>query len=476
VPVTVDARDVQGLVSRGYGGLGSARILLLSLGPPDAGRAWLRDLAARVTPADRSKPPSAVNVAFTSSGLRALGARTAALDGFSTEFREGITQEHRTRILGDVGPSAPETWDWGGPGGPAVDAALLVYAPDAGALSALAGQELAAATSHGLTAVRRLDATPLGDPNREHFGFADGISQPTIAGLHPAGLPANTVKAGEFVLGYPNEYGYRTPRPVLPASADPDRVLFRDPDTGGPDLGMNGTYLVLRQIAQDVRGFWTYLDRITRGPGGAPDTDARVALAARWVGRWPGGAPLVVSPERDDPAMAARNDFGYHQADPDGLRCPLGAHIRRAHPRDSLDPEPGTERSIAVDRRHRIVRRGRSYGPQATPEELFAAPAGADEQERGLHFISVNANISRQFEFLQQTWLNNPKFAGLYDDADVIVGRAADGGASFTVQGRPVRRRLVDVPRFTAVRGGAYLFMPGLAALRYLARDGGAGA
>src|SRR5207237_396510 len=107
----------------------------------------------------------------------------------------------------------------------------------------------------------------------------------------------------------------------------------------------------------DVEGFWAFLDEATRRADGTSDRQAAVKLAAKMVGRWPGGAPLVLSPDVDDPALAGANDFAYHDADPHGLRCPLGSHVRRANPRDSLQPKPGTDASIAVNKRHRLIRR-----------------------------------------------------------------------------------------------------------------------
>ena len=128
------------------------------------------------------------------------------------------------------------------------------------------------------------------------------------------------------------------------------------------------------------------------------------------VGRWPSGAPLALAPDADDPSLADANDFAYHEDDPRGVRCPVGSHIRRSNPRDSLDPRPGSSRSFEINRRHRIVRRGREYGPPLPLEEALTAD---DSAERGLHFICLNANIARQFEFVNHTWLNNPKFGEL---------------------------------------------------------------
>jgi deferrochelatase/peroxidase EfeB len=186
------------------------------------------------------------------------------------------------------------------------------------------------------------------------------------------------------------------------------------------------------------------------------------------VGRWPDGAPLAVSPVVDDPALSDANDFGYHALDEHGLNCPAGAHVRRANPRDSLDPDPGTVRSYELNKRHRLLRRGRAYGP---PVSLEAALGERDEAERGIHFACLAGNLSRQFEFVQHTWVNNPKFAGGYDEVDPIAGVRGPAGASFRIPATPVRERLTGLPSFVTVRGGGYFFMPGIRALAYLGRE-----
>ena len=284
--------------------------------------------------------------------------------------------------------------------------------------------------------------------------------------------------AGEFVLGYPNAYGQLTSRPLLPAAGDPRRLLPRDPaGSGAADLGRNGCYLVMRQLEQDVDGFWRYAGQATRRPDGSDDPGARTALAAKMVGRWPSGAPLVKAPDRDDPRLGDDNDFGYYRTDPLGLACPLGAHVRRMNPRDSLDPQPGTEASLAVNDGHRLLRRGRGYGPgdgtpaaagNGGPAERLARADEAPRRGTGLHFICLVASLIRQFEFVQHTWLNNPTFHGLYDDTDPLIGTRHPRGATFTVPARPVRRRYRDLPQFVRTRGGAYFFLPGVSALRYL--------
>jgi Dyp-type peroxidase family len=303
----------------------------------------------------------------------------------------------------------------------------------------------------------------------EPFGFRDGISQPVLEGLSKAAGAAETIRFGEFVLGYPNEYGLLTDRPLVERSADPRALLPTDPGgSGRADLGMNGTYLVLRQLEQDVPGFWRFVDRAARDGASSADPARRAWLAAKLVGRWPGGAPLVLAPDADDPALATANDFTYYAPDVRGARCPIGAHIRRANPRDSLDPKPGSADSLAINHRHRLLRRGRAYGTPITVEEALAGGAAA-AAPRGLHFACLNASIARQFEFVQSTWVANPKFAGLYDDADPLLGGAGPYGRTFTAPTDGVRRRLTGLPQFVSVRGGAYLFMPGIAAVRWLA-------
>jgi Dyp-type peroxidase family len=450
--------DIQGLLASGYGHLREARFLLLAIDDPPRAAAWLGRLAGELTTASGKSRGSAVNVALAASGLAKLGL-APALGGFSDRFLDGMTALHRSRALGDVDDDAPENWAWGGPNTPPVDLLLLLYAEDKGSLAA--EQRRLTGADTGLEVIHSLDTQW---SEREHFGFRDGIAQPFVEGLRE-GRPDDTIRAGEFVLGYRNEHGQVTGRPLVGRAADPEGVLPTDPVSGDADLGRNGSYLVLRTLRQDVRAFWGYVDEATSGADGRSDPDARLRLAAQIVGRWPDGAPLVLAPDRPGEAPHPTNDFRYHDLDPDGLRCPLGAHIRRAHPRDMLDPNPGSERSIAIDKRHRLLRRGRGYGAPIAPN---AAPNGGsgDDGQRGLHFMCLCANIARQFEFVQHTWLNNPKFNGLYHDADPLVGRA---GRSLTLQAQPVNRRMTNLPSFISVEGGSYFFLPGVRAVRYLA-------
>jgi len=483
VAVNLDLDDIQGLIARGYRTLPHARFTIFAAHDAAAGHALLSWLRPRVTPAGRFAGHSALHLAYTAAGLRRLGLAESVIAGFSPQFIEGMTGPNRSRFLGDVGESDPHYWAWGGPQDPPVDGLILLYANSPEVLDAQQAELAGRLDGLAIRQITVLDTRKLG--NNEPFGFHDGISQPIIQGLPRAsgaaraGTPGGrVVPAGEFLLGYPNAYGQLTSRPLVPAADDPRRLLPRDPaGSGAADLGRNGCYLVMRQLEQDVDGFWRYAAQATRRPDGSDDPGARTALAAKMVGRWPSGAPLVETPDRDDVRLGDHNDFGYYRADPLGLACPVGAHIRRVNPRDSLDPQPGTEASLAVNDGHRLLRRGRSYGPgdgapaaagNGNHAERTARADLAPQHGTGLHFICLAASLIRQFEFVQHTWLNNPTFHGLYDDTDPLVGSRDPRGATFTVPARPVRRRYRDLPQFVRTRGGAYFFLPGVSALRYL--------
>ncbi len=248
------------------------------------------------------------------------------------------------------------------------------------------------------------------------------------------------------------------------------------------DLGRNGSYLVFRQLSQDVKRFWEYVNEQAQALGRG-DRETRDWIAAKMVGRWRNGVPLVLSPDHDRLALEGKidlNQFGYVGGDRPGgndalgLKCPLGSHVRRANPRDSVFPR--TSGLLTDSNKHRILRRGRSYGiPLAAsldPDEILAAEDTGEE--RGLHFICFNSDLGRQFEFVQHTWVNNPKFAGLAAELDPLVGdhgpRHRTSKGVFSIPANPVRKQLTGIQRFVAVRGGAYFFLPGIRALRFLAR------
>lgn len=460
----IDVADVQALVLRGHGALPACAYQLLTIDDGPRAQRFLASLVGEVASGLPGARDDALQVAFTHAGLRALGLADEALAGFSRQFIEGIVgpkdpseeASHRSRFLGDLGDSAPECWAWGGPRTPPVHLVLMQFACDEARLARRLDERRRSFA--GVTEIATLATSPLS--STEHFGFADGISQPAIDGYHQTESTLHRVKAGEFLLGYPNEYGQLTERPLIGQKHDLRGTLPLDV-AGSPkrDLGRNGTYLVFRQLRQDVPAFRAALDRLTRRPDGTPDAAAQARLSAKMVGRWPSGASLVDTPDADLAGFAGQNEFRYHLADPGGVRCPIGAHVRRANPRDALLPKPGTESSLAVNRRHRLIRRGRNYGPPL-------AEGATDALDRGIMFIGVNANLSRQFEFIQHSWIGDPRFTGMQGEVDPIMGTGSSN--EFSIPMDPVRRRCTDLPRFVTVSGGAYLFLPGLSALRFL--------
>jgi Dyp-type peroxidase family len=473
----LERSDLQGLVMSAYAHLPCAAYMLLRVSEPRGARTWLRALAAEITTGDGKDEHSSLNVAMTFDGLQALGLDQRALTTFPIAFQEGMASEKRSRVLGDTRDSAPSAWRWGNASTP-VHILLMVFARDETVLSMLLDkQKRGVRASNAVTEVMTLSAGRQPDTH-EHFGFGDGIGQPVIAGsgrkerqLRRTGH-ATEVQPGEFILGYTNEYGVPAETPLVDATRDPQRML-RDVDlpsdllfarqgssSGWRDLGRNGSYLVFRQLSQDVPAFWNYVDAATRREDGTSDPAARERLAAKMVGRWPSGAPLVKSPDRDDPTLRTENNFGYAETDKHGFACPIGAHIRRCNPRDSIGDDPQKARAAA--NRHRLLRRGRAYGDRIVNKLVD------DGQERGLHFICLNADIERQFEFVQQTWINNPVFGGLNDEVDPLMGDQ-DARGIHTIPEDPLRSRLHGLPRFVHVKGGAYFFLPGMTALRYLA-------
>ena len=499
----VDRDDIQGLLRSGYGHHTEACFLLLRIKDREAARTWLR--AAPVTSAAASERPSGtgasaaveslpetvLQVALSSEGLRALDLADDIIEGFAAEFVSGMGSDaNQTRRLGDMGASAPEWWRWG-TGSRVPHVLVLLYALP-GHLDAwrhviehqcMAGFDILA----WLETANSIDFEP--------FGFRDGISQPKLDWdrRRPACdedqlAYANLSCLGEFVLGYPNEYGGYTDRPLLDAGGDAQAALPRAEDAPDKkDLGRNGSYLVLRQLQQDVQGFWKFLDSATDG-----DSDRRERLAAAMVGRSLQGVPLAEAAiESNRDAATSKPDlnaFNY-QSDPHGLRCPLGAHIRRANPRNGdlpagthgvvsrlirtlgFDAEALQQDLVASTRFHRLLRRGRKYGAPSLAESL-AGPPGA---EAGIHFICLGANLARQFEFVQNAWMMGTKFDGLTAESDPLLGPrlpAPDGTRtdrySIPQPGGP-DRCVAGLPQFVTVVGGAYFFLPGIRALRYLA-------
>jgi deferrochelatase/peroxidase EfeB len=492
-PHEIDYADVQGLVRFGHGKLSEATYALLRVKQPEAARAWLR--SAPVTSATPTSPPptTATQVAFTAAGLEALGVPAAVRAGFSPEFLSGITEESRSRRLGDVGANAPSLWEWGGPA--ATPHVLVAFFSAPGGLAAFVQAHTGEAWKDGFEAQRWLETSQL--DGIEPFGFADGISQPDLDWVQTRDLKAarnayaNAVALGEFLLGYRNEYDKYTDRPLLEVDARSAGLLPAVDAPDKKDLGRNGTYLVIRQLRQDVGTFWRFLNRQAGGDRARADE-----LAAAFVGRTKAGVPLAAMRPAAGPGAPSKpealrlNEFSFDD-DPAGVRCPIGAHVRRANPRntDYAGRPTGLARLIAdlgfgrkvfredltsAVRFHRILRRGREYGPGLSPQDAVALDP-PDARERGLHFICLNANIGRQFEFLQNAWMSSLKFAGLSWESDPLVGtREPVPGCpmsdAFTLPRESGPARVVTgLPRFVTVRGGAYFFLPSLRALRYVA-------
>lgn len=409
--------------------------ILLRVDEHRAGRALLQRLlphlasaAVRGTPGNQAS----LAVAFSFQGLKALGVPEASLASFPPEFQQGMAA--RAELLGDVGENAPAHWE--APlGSPDVHIALSALAPDASQLEkVLVDVRESLRDLSAVVPIWRQDVYAL--PNeREPFGFKDGIGQPAIEG---SGIPGSNpheapLKAGEFILGYPDETGDIAPVPQ-PAV-----------------LGHNGSYVVFRKLHTRVAAFRQYV----RQRASSPADEEK--LAAKFVGRWPSGAPLSLAPDQDDPALGAdaqRNNAFLYGDDPRGLKCPVGSHARRMHPRDAT--------IIGEVRLHRLIRRGTSYGP-LLPEGVLED----DGADRGIMFAFVGAHLTRQFEFVQTQWLNDGKFIGVPAEKDPLIGNN-DGSSQFTVPQQPVRRRLQGLPAFVVNRGGEYCFMPGLRALRWI--------
>ena len=417
----------------------AARYEFLSFNNAGAGRAWLSGVVDKVgtgrSVGGDSPDARWVTIAFTCAGLRALGISETELASFPKEFREGMAA--RTQILGIRGNSAPDRWV-GNLASPDLHAIVILFARDVAErdrcerehreyLATLAGVRV---LSHlNLEALPSLDGVA-----REHFGYRDRLSHPVIAGTGEQPTPGSgpPIKAGEFFLGYEDESGQTVPLPR-------PEVLSR-----------NGSFLAYLRMDQHVAAFREFLRQQADGP------DAQELLAAKLMGRWRSGAPLVLCPDKDDPALGGdlqrTNDFLYKDADPYGYRCPVGAHIRRMNPRDTGENM----------QRRKMIRRGGTYGPKL--------PEGAAEDgvERGIAAFIGCASLVRQFEFAMNVWINDPRFEELENELDPIIGNH-DGTFDMTIPKRPVRKKIKGLPAFTTIRGGAYFFLPGIKALRFLA-------
>jgi len=445
-----DFDDIQGLVYTGWNDHLHAGFVFARLGDDaPAARAWLDAIRRDGTPVARKRRSrhGRLQLALSATGLAALGVPADVIDGMPAEASAGMAS--RSRVLGD---SDPAGWQLGG-SGRRLDAVVMVYARDAETRDAEVAVHRHALLAAGATVYPDECAGPAHP--REHFGFADGLSQPFLPGLHTEPRRGEArIPVGEILLGYENAYGR------LPSSPVWDHI----------DLGHNGSFLVFRKLEQHVAVFWSWIAGHARrlaGGDAAAAAELTELIGAKLMGRWPSGASLVLTPDRDDPAYATPdrvNAFGYLQHDPDGLRCPVSSHVRRANPRDARGGS--AEASEEVVGRHRIVRRGRAYGPRLAQDDALA---GRDDgAERGLYFICLQSSIARGFEFIQQTWLANPGFLGLHNEPDPIVG-TSNGRCHITIPAEPFRLRLTSIPTVVTHRGGDYFLLPSLSALARIA-------
>ena len=435
--MTLELSDIQHFLVTRTPAL-AARYEFLRFPTVPSGRRWLAGILDKVGSAEAVGQGTLdarwVTVAFTWNGLQALGVDEPSLQTFPEEFREGMAA--RAPMLGLTGHNAPEHW-LGGVGGEGLHGIAILFARDRAERDRSRDQHAPLVRESGVEVLSSLDleAIPPYDYAHEHFGYRDRLSEPVVEGTGREPTPGSgqPLKAGEFFLGYTDETG------LTPALPQPE-VLSR-----------NGSYLAYLRMQEHVGAFRDFL----REHGGE-SREGQELMAAKVMGRWRSGAPLVLAPKADDPALGAdrqrNNDFNYGVMDPQGYACPVGAHVRRMNPRDTAE-------NMA---RRRVIRRGGTYGP-ALPEGT-----AEDGAERGIASFLGGASLVRQFEFSMNVWVNDPNFKDLGNERDPLCG-TQDGTFDFTIPNRPIRKRIKGLPSFVTFRGGAYFFAPGIRALRYLA-------
>jgi Dyp-type peroxidase family len=476
--VRVDPGNVQGNVLRSYGGeFNHARYVFLKFcqpGPPDdqakTGLAQALDQVSfgSRTARERRGKDSKVNLAFTHKGLEALGLLPAdMLAAFPEDFCQGGEQRAKEK-LNESWPTADGTIPLGRSHLMVSIHTCCVADGDKSHSGCKAESERVYDTLRlpggSFERVHMLDSFQSGT-DRERFGFSDGFSQPAVEGvdIDPVGkgvyvgtqarggirarvdrLAENVtlspwprgwrpIRTGEFLLGYENEDGDLPAGPPAP-------------------LGPNGTFMVYREFDQNRDLFREFISKAADKTGLAEEE-----LKAKIVGRWPDGSPAVrFPPEESDPAnhvdgMRFRaNDFHYRE-DPRGWGCPLGAHVRRANPRDSLPG--GGEQTM----RHRIIRRGMPF--------VIGDPEHPERQ--GLAFVCLSASIASGFEFIQRNWISNGAAFGLGSARDFLFQESPQD--KMVIPGyRPIILEPPEKP-FVTVRGCEYFFVPSRVACAWLA-------
>jgi Dyp-type peroxidase family len=451
----LDATDIQGFVLRGYG-LPFARYMFLEIVDAPRGQAFIGQLLDRITTGehwDAGKPEWTLNIAFTHKGLVNLNLPDTSLLSFPVEFVQGM--KARGEILYDKGKNGPERWDSVWREG-LVDIWLAVNSQTSNTLNALSDelQKLMDNTG-GAKKVGSQDAGALfidgGWSPKEHFGYTDGFGNPDFLGVRRDTQPGQgklmadgnwaPLATGELLLGYADEAG------ELPVAPIPHL------------LANNGTFMVYRKLHQNVATFRRYLEE-----KGALYAGGREKLASKFIGRWRDGTPVELSsdvPNQGTVKDKQRNVNFTFGDDLDGIRCPVGAHVRRTNPRDTF----GFNGRLI--HRRRITRRGLPYGPYVPEDQPVR-----DDGEHGIIFMALNASLFRQFEFVQQQWVEYGNDARLGNDKDMLLGNH-DGRDRYTIQGTedPSNPPFVcaGLPNFVELRGGDYFFLPSMTALRMIA-------
>lgn len=463
----LELSEIQGLLVHDYKEMPFSKYILLQVKEPGKAKSFILEISKKITTIAGKNGDSFLNIGFTSSGLAALGLKQNNIQSFIREFREGMVTPHRQRLLGDYDSSDPQNWNWGGPKNEPIHLMLMIFDKSEEAINVHAQHLNQQFDENGLKQIFVLDGKTFPD-DKEHFGFRDSISQPAIIGSGISGLEIDNIKPGEFVLGYKNEYDVHPDTPLLKENQGDEAMLAEDPEgTGIKDLGRNGTYFVLRQLKEDVDGFWNFLNEKTKNEDGTFNFEESTRLAAKMMGRWPSGAPLVKFPDKDPGVLSNDNDFVYTDTDKLGLKCPFGSHTRRLNPRDNFE-ETGPAESLHLTRKHRLMRRVRSYGENYTGSATQHTPI----DEVGILFGCFNADINRQFEFLQYTWANYPKFKQLYSDPDPFIGvkENPEPGVEqkFTIPQKTANKYITGLKSFVTVKGGAYFFFPSVTVVKYL--------
>lgn len=465
----LDKSNIQSLV---FGGLGKrlphSKLLFVSFGDQrdkQSIKTLMRHIIEQVNFGETPKGKHVCQIAFTHRGLQRLGLSSDDNGNqiFPNVFCQGVNSVARSRILGDDEASHPDNWQWGN-GDTEVDFVLMCYFETASQAEPRLA-ETRALIDHAnarIVSEQNCDVVRNGDGAAvEPFGFVDGISQPIIKGTSKAQRTNqydHLVAPGEVLCGYPDQRDNISPSPVVNIGKDTLNVLPEEPfqtrQGARKDFGFNGTYLVIRQLQQDVDAFNTFCDAKAHelNEADGPETVTPEWVGAKMLGRWKDGRPLVRF-SSEHMQGEAENNFRYRQEDPQGLQCPLGAHVRRANPRDSLGAD--TQTQMDLSNRHRILRIGRPYHQASTGE-------------KGLMFMCLNADIERQFEFVQQTWLGNSSFHGLMGEIDSISSGKCPMSKKFTIPSNRGSTTLTGFQSFVTTKGAAYFFMPGRQALTFL--------